>query len=274
MWSANAFAYVRNNPLKYVDPDGHQTIKDLNVGGDVIPLGEVGRAWVAGHGEQRPSLDDQFRWAIDGWNGFRERVTRLIVPADSLDTYIRGTTSGFAHASTNELVEPIVQQTPGASVTVGLIGGLSLPSTGLFGRMGSSLKRLHLDQRGGVAPNRGVPTPYGLATQADDVAALAARTMVSNGAPLYRIGTTGRSQCAEGQFWALESPLSPGYAARYGIPPANVAGANFIEAATLRPGTPFVTRAAPGIGANGGGGIEVVVPEGGVVMTFFSAGAP
>jgi hypothetical protein len=67
-----------------------------------------------------------------------------------------------------------------------------------------------------------------------------------------------------------DNPLSPGYASRYGLPAENVANANFIEAATLRPGTPFVTRPAPGIGDNVGGGIEVVVPSGGVQMQWFT----
>jgi hypothetical protein len=56
----------------------------------------------------------------------------------------------------------------------------------------------------------------------------------------------------------------PGFAERYVIPPENVANADFIESAVVRPGSPFVTRPAPDVGPNGGGGIEVVVPGGGV----------
>ena len=41
------------------------------------------------------------------------------------------------------------------------------------------------------------------------------------------------------------------------------------ETATLRPETPFVTRPAPGIGTNPGGGIEVVVPTSGVRLESF-----
>lgn len=95
---------------------------------------------------------------------------------------------------------------------------------------------------------------------------------VENGATLYRIGTTGKSQAAEAQFWSLENPLSAGYAQRYGIPASNIKNANFIETATLKPGTPFVTRPAPAVGANKGGGIEVVVPESGVQMRAFNYG--
>lgn len=115
-----------------------------------------------------------------------------------------------------------------------------------------------------------IATPYGAAAQSASAAALAARAEVQEGATLYRIGTMGKSQASEAQFWALESPLSPGYASRYGIPAENVANANFIETATLTPGTSFVTRPAPGVGANLGGGIEVVVPPNGVTMKSFS----
>ncbi len=82
----------------------------------------------------------------------------------------------------------------------------------------------------------------------------------------------GTSQAAQGQFWALESPTAPGFAQRYGIPEANVQNANMIESGTLKPGAQFITRPAPGVGTNGGGAIEVVVPSGAVKLTTFSAG--
>ena len=40
--------------------------------------------------------------------------------------------------------------------------------------------------------------------------------------------------------------------------------------ATLKPGAPFITRQAPGIGVNLGGGIEAVVDPGNVTMCSFS----
>ena len=73
----------------------------------------------------------------------------------------------------------------------------------------------------------------------------------------------------EAQFWSLETPFAQGFATRMGIPPNNVANANFIESAVLRQGSPFVTRVAPGFGRHVGGGIEVVVPEGGVTLRYF-----
>jgi hypothetical protein len=50
----------------------------------------------------------------------------------------------------------------------------------------------------------------------------------------------------------------------------NVANADFIESGVVPEGTSFVTRSAPGIGENEGGGIEVVVGPGGVQSTGFS----
>jgi RHS repeat-associated protein len=119
-----------------------------------------------------------------------------------------------------------------------------------------------------------IATTRGLAEQTRSLTALAARSDVEGGATLYRIGTTGTSAGPEGQFWSLEPPSSPDFASRYGIPPSNVANADFIETARLVPNTPFVTRVAPGVGSNLGGGIEVVVPEGGVQMCSFSYTGP
>lgn len=79
----------------------------------------------------------------------------------------------------------------------------------------------------------------------------------------------GKSQAAEAQFWSLEHPSSPGYAQRYGIPQENIENANFIETGVLNSDTPFVTRAAPAVGDNLGGGIEVVTPAHGVRLKSF-----
>lgn len=51
-----------------------------------------------------------------------------------------------------------------------------------------------------------IETPYGLASQESSEAVLVARSDVSRGASLYRLGTTGKSEGAEAQFWSLEHP--------------------------------------------------------------------
>jgi RHS repeat-associated protein len=115
-----------------------------------------------------------------------------------------------------------------------------------------------------------IDTPYGSALQGTSEAALSARTEVEAGASLHRVGTLGKSQAGEAQFWALEHPQTPGFAGRYGIPPENVANYDFVEQARLGEGVPFITREAPAVGTNPGGGIEVVVPPGGVEFNWFS----
>ncbi len=121
-------------------------------------------------------------------------------------------------------------------------------------------------------PRLQIETPYGPAVQSAEPAAVAARTAVEEGSTIWRQGTTGRSQAAEGQFWALEHPGTPGYGDRYGIPPANLERRDFIESAVVPPGTPFITRPAPPTPGANGGGIEVVVGPSSVKMCGFSYG--
>ncbi len=59
----------------------------------------------------------------------------------------------------------------------------------------------------------------------------------------------------------MENPLSPSYAARYGIPPQN-ANFNVILSGSVEPGSPVITRIAPGYPPNGGGAIEAVTVPG------------
>jgi hypothetical protein len=62
----------------------------------------------------------------------------------------------------------------------------------------------------------------------------------------------GRSQVAEGQFWALDHPASPGYASKYGIPEENVRIFDFVEQGRIPSEGPFVTRE---------GQVSVITPE-------------
>ena len=83
------------------------------------------------------------------------------------------------------------------------------------------------------------------------------------------IGLERWARAKPAQFWSLEHPSSPGYAQRYGIPQENIENANFMETGVLNSNTPFVTRAAPAVGENQGGGIEVVTPPHGVRLKSF-----
>jgi hypothetical protein len=67
----------------------------------------------------------------------------------------------------------------------------------------------------------------------------------------------------------MDHPLSPGYAAKYGIPDANM-NFDFVEQGVLKPGQSFITRTAPGVGINTGGGIEIVTNPRAVRLSGFS----
>ena len=235
----NLYAYCFNDPVNLMDPEGLCAIKwmrnqihEILAAAGMIPvLGAV------------PDLLDSLIYAAEG------------------DFYQAAFAIGCA--------------VPGAGDA---LRGLQFASKGLkyADKSGAlnTFKKLIMNNRGAIGDAKnitksGIKTPYGIVKQSNNPAALAARTQVEEGATLYRLGTTGKSEAAEAQFWALEHPNTPGFAQRYGIPAKNIKNANFIEAAKVNPGTPFVTRPAPGIGSNTGGGIEVIVPEGGVHIEWF-----
>jgi RHS repeat-associated protein len=121
----------------------------------------------------------------------------------------------------------------------------------------------------GAAESFAVRTPQGFAFQSLSREALAARNGVNAGATLYRGGIIGENAVVEGQYWAMESPLNPGFAQRYGLPP-RTPGISFTQTGAIKPGVRFITRRAPSIGNNTGGAIEVVVPSGGVRAGSFT----
>lgn len=89
---------------------------------------------------------------------------------------------------------------------------------------------------------------------------------VEAGRDLYRGGTLGRSNTTNAQFWATENPLTPGYADKYGV---DFSKLDYIIKGKLKSGSSFVTRPAPGLGNNSGGGIEIVTPPGSVEFDYF-----
>lgn len=129
---------------------------------------------------------------------------------------------------------------------------------------------------GGTQALQTITHPYGIAEQAISKEAYEAVNQVNNGATLYRIGTLGRSQAAEGQFWSLENPAKflskpEEFAAKFGMPAENLkSGQLFIEAGKLQKGASFVTRPAPAVGVNKGGSIEVVTNPGSVKLETFN----
>ena len=65
---------------------------------------------------------------------------------------------------------------------------------------------------------------------------------------------------------AAENPLAHGFANKYGVAFESF---DYIVHRKLKPGTEYITRAAPWLGGNVGGGIEMVTPPNSVSLDVF-----
>jgi len=115
----------------------------------------------------------------------------------------------------------------------------------------------------------GVLTPHGIARQANSPVARVALDEAQSGTTLYRQGSFGVQNTTDAQFWSFQNPASTkGFANQMGMP-GDTAKPDWIMGGQIFPGSPIITRPAPGIGANVGGSMEAVVPEGGVRHLWF-----
>ncbi len=113
---------------------------------------------------------------------------------------------------------------------------------------------------------KGINKPYGKAIQSNLKEALHLRQTVDNGGQLYRTGTFGKSNITDAQFWAPETPLSSGYANKYGLANSQI---DYIIGGTKITGAPYIARPAPPVPPNLGGGIEIVTNPNSVRLNFF-----
>jgi len=111
-----------------------------------------------------------------------------------------------------------------------------------------------------------ISTPYGDAIQEISDDAFKVKNYVEEGGTLYRGGKFGRSKTTDAQFWAPESPYTPGYSDKYGV---DFDELDYIIGGKLKEGEPFITRPAPGLGGNTGGAVEVVTNPNAVKLDFF-----
>ncbi len=145
-------------------------------------------------------------------------------------------------------------------LTGAVVGGLG--SAGFYGA-GKAVEKL----RGSVAGHgNSVETPYGMAVQNNSKEARRINKYVKQGGMVYRGGTYGRSKIVDAQFWAPESPLTVGYAKKYGV---DFEQMDYIIGGYVKKGTKFITRPAPGLGSNSGGAIEIVTPPNSVELQYF-----
>jgi RHS repeat-associated protein len=256
----NPYAYAQGSPFRYVDMSGLDDCEpgfsgcdeSGSHGGDSRETADWSNGPPQGHGDVNPFWAHQDRPATsDPWGN------EIIGIGAGIGLDVAKGLASYGVDAISSWAADAWAGAPGLS-GLGSLGGGEL-SWGT----------------GGAAEFPEIATPYGPAVQGTSDAALAARAQVQSGATLWKIGTTGASETTDAQFWALENPLdasgniSAGFASRYGIPAANVANTNFIQSAVLGADVPFVTRIAPAVGANLGGGVEAVVPLGGVTFQGF-----
>ena len=113
---------------------------------------------------------------------------------------------------------------------------------------------------------KSIKTPYGRARQSISKDALNIYDHTKNGGVLYRGGELGKSNTLEAQFWATENPLTPGYANKYGVALDKF---DYVIQGKIKPNSKFITRKAPGVNHNKGGGIEVVTKKNSVIIENF-----
>ncbi|MBI1178448.1 hypothetical protein GC207_13520 [bacterium] len=122
----------------------------------------------------------------------------------------------------------------------------------------------------GLIPPGAVSTPHGPAVQAATAEAQAALGQVQNGATVYRAGEFGVQNTGNAQFWSIQNPVTtPGFAGQLGMPGTAAPTFDWMMGGRVAPGSPVITRPAPGIGVNAGGSMEAVVPPGGVRIDWF-----
>jgi RHS repeat-associated protein len=287
----NQYAYVGNNPVNFVDPSGLTPSGASNNSGTSYPVGDPNCIGGVANASTTPRVFLTIN-GDEAWPGARSlfmyaSLSPMTLPqgdssadevavddAESIeaDKVAAGT---FCSAS-NSLgfsadAQNLRQSTPCPSCHVlDYVPGTPMPEL-----QQKLLAAEVLDPTNwlllltGRVPSS-VMTPRGPALQALTAEANIALREVQSGATVFRQGEFGVQNTVGGQFWALRNPsTTPGYAGQFGMPGAAAPKIDWMMGGTVRPGSPVITRPAPGIGGNPGGSMEAVVPPGGVSINWF-----
>jgi len=239
----NLYAYANGDPMRFLDALG------LCAGGDQLWFDDLG-GWASdGSAYLQQTMEETYPWVIAGTLNTAIQVGQGIISTPQTIGHLGEGTGTFFGDPTLENSEGMFSDISiGASV---LAAGMApLPSANVP-----------------IGPSS-VTTPHGTAFQHNSSSALTMRSQIQQGGTVYKGGTLGRSETSASQFLATENPLNPGYAGRYGIPPQN-ANFDFVMTGSVRSGAPVVTRPAPGIPPNPGGGIEGVINSGDYMINSF-----
>lgn len=242
--SLNRYSYVLNNPIKYVDPLGHE-------------YKVSGALWydkLSGWADQVAETAKSYYFDNAAPNAIGIGAATAVTTAIDFGMGIFHYPAALGHLGEGTgtfIANPSLQTAPGMLMDVS-----SVSSVGAFALSGlPSLKS-------------GISTPYGTAIQSKTVEAQQALKQVQSGATVYKGGILGQSETNLSQFLALENPLNVGYANAYGIPTANV-NFNFVLTGSIRSGSQVITREAPGFSSNLGGKIEAVTNSGSFKIDSF-----
>ena len=262
--SLNLYIYCANNPIIFWDPSGHMSVLEIEQLNqydkrETPELAEYENIFI-----DSLLADDEFAY-MDAYILLLDLYANQGAISEEglnhfgLDTFTAESIEIAFH--TNVILKSNLDWTNygvWAEQTAYAFQGLAL-----FMMYGNPLEGYYGNE---VVSVNSINTPYGEAIQSNNPKALDARSQYLNGGTVYRGGELGRSQTGNAQFWGLENPMNAGYADKYGV---DFNRLDYIMMGTLPAGSNFITRPAPGLGGNLGGGIEIIVDPGTININSF-----
>jgi hypothetical protein len=273
----NLYVYVKSNPMRFVDPSGFCaaegqmqddygnnylliSIKQVVMGNyteDVSALGTAGQIGIAIIGLDAPMDARDLVYDLTNWEWSWGHAGQTLIDIIAFVPVI----GALKYADESAIL--IKQADLAKYVKNSEKTGDVLDSIGEMFKTVDNTTKYSSDVYTGTGK---ISTPYGDALQEFSDDALNVKSYIDEGGDLYRGGKFGRSNTTDAQFWAPESPYTPGYGDKYGV---DFDDLDYIIGGKLKEGQPFITRPAPGLGNNTGGAIEAVTNPNAVKIEFF-----